>query len=65
MGSSSLSDLLTELDALGAQAQGLFQNVSSLADLEKIRVDWLGKKSPLSDIMKKVGSLSPEERPRQ
>jgi len=59
----NLAELLNDLDKLQAQATGLFETVATTADLEKIRVDWLGKKSPLSEIMKQVGGLSPAERP--
>jgi phenylalanyl-tRNA synthetase alpha chain len=62
--SKSLADLLAELERLQGQAAGLFDAVTGTADLEKIRVEWLGKKSPLSEIMKQVGALSPEDRPK-
>lgn len=38
------------------------QKVSSLEELEKVRVKYLGKKGEVSVLLKKIGSLPPEER---
>lgn len=38
-------------------------NVTNLAELQEIRVEFLGKKGQLTAILKGLGKLSPEERP--
>jgi len=64
MAAKGLEEILKELDRLGQEAESLFARVESSADLEKIRVEWLGKKSPLAGVMREMGALSPEDRPK-
>ncbi|MEL0101997.1 MAG: phenylalanine--tRNA ligase subunit alpha [Gammaproteobacteria bacterium] len=44
------------------EATELIQNTSNLSDLEKIRVQFLGKKSLLIKLMKSLSSLDPSEK---
>lgn len=44
------------------EAKEKIENVASLEEIEEIRVRTLGKKSELTEILKSMGSLSPEER---
>src|SRR5262245_8931701 len=37
--------------------------VQSTADLEQLRVKYLGKKSPLQNLMKSLRDVAPEQRP--
>ena len=44
------------------EATKSIKNVSSLPDLESMRVKFLGKKSSLNNLMKSLSNLSPEEK---
>ncbi len=44
------------------EATKSIKNVSSLSDLESMRVKFLGKKSSLNNLMKSLSNLSPEEK---
>ena len=59
-----LSELLDSLDAFKAEVEEAIDHSSSEDELEKIRVAYLGKKGKISDILKRVGSLSEKERPQ-
>ena len=52
-----------QLEAIKAQAIAELEAASSAAELEQLRVNYLGKKSPLTAALKNMGSLTPEERP--
>ena len=53
----------TQLQELRTVATGAIADSSSLEDLEQLRVKFLGKKGQLSQILRGMGKLSPEERP--
>ena len=53
-----------KLEEIRARAEAELQKVDSLADLEALRVQVLGKKGELTAILKSMGSLSAEERPK-
>jgi phenylalanyl-tRNA synthetase alpha chain len=62
---------MTELNAIESQLQGLNQNATgaiaaaeSLEQLEQLRVNYLGKKGELSQILRAMGKLDPGDRPR-
>lgn len=58
------SDLIQELDELEAQARERARGVETLDELERLRVELLGRKEGrLTAILRGLGSLSPEERP--
>ncbi|MCL6517802.1 phenylalanine--tRNA ligase subunit alpha [Alicyclobacillus sp.] len=46
------------------EALGALEQVADRAALEEWRVRYLGKKSPLSQVMRQLGSVAAEERPR-
>ena len=48
----------------GARAKEQLESVSQLGDLEALRVAVLGKKGELTAILKSMGTLSKEERPK-
>ena len=52
-----------QLKAILESAKQNIANASTKEDIEKIRVDYLGKKGQLTGILKSMGSLSKEERP--
>lgn len=56
--------MLEKLDAIGSQALNDLKAVQTLEQLERIRVSVLGKKGALSEVLKGLGGVSAEERPR-
>ncbi len=60
----STSQLETQLIDLQKAAEGAISAVSSLDALEQLRVDYLGKKGELSQILKGMGKLDAGDRPR-
>ncbi|MFD2671287.1 phenylalanine--tRNA ligase subunit alpha [Marinicrinis sediminis] len=52
-----------KLQALKQEALEQLQQVDSLAALNDLRVKYLGKKGPLTEILRGMGALSAEERP--
>ncbi|MBR2021432.1 MAG: phenylalanine--tRNA ligase subunit alpha [Clostridia bacterium] len=52
-----------QLEAIRAEALEAVAKAESAQDLENVRVSYLGKKSPLTAVLKNMGSLTPEERP--
>ena len=53
-----------QLKSLQAEAQEKFAAATSLAELNDSKVAYLGKKGSLTAIMKEMGKMSQEERPR-
>jgi phenylalanyl-tRNA synthetase alpha chain len=56
--------MIDQLDALGEEAVQQARQSSSLEELDKLRVSFLGKKGKLSEILKGLGTLSLEDRPK-
>jgi len=54
---------MESLEALKNEAVHLITDAADSAALEQLRVDYLGKKGKLTGLLKKLGNLSPEERP--
>lgn len=59
-----MSGLETQLQALATEATAAIAAVTGLDELEQQRVAYLGKKGKLSEILRGMGKLSPEERPK-
>ena len=57
---TSIQEQLKELNTVAVSAIG---STNSLEDLEQLRVKYLGKKGQVSQILRGMGKLSPEERP--
>ena len=53
----------TDIDELVADARARAVQAATLAELERVRVELLGKKGSLTQQKKTIGALSPEERP--
>lgn len=52
-----------KLEALKEEALRELEQVSGMAELNELRVKYLGKKGPLTEILRGMGALSAEERP--
>ncbi|MBQ3107015.1 MAG: phenylalanine--tRNA ligase subunit alpha, partial [Firmicutes bacterium] len=52
----------SQLMNLLEEAREQLKNASTLAEAEELRVRLLGKKSKLTEILRSMGSLSPDER---
>jgi phenylalanyl-tRNA synthetase alpha chain len=61
---SGIDAIKEQLNALQAEATAAVDAAGSLADLEEVRVRYLGKKGGLTEVLKGVGKLPPEERPQ-
>jgi phenylalanyl-tRNA synthetase alpha chain len=53
-----------QLQSIISQAEAAVAEVSELSALDELRVQYLGKKGELTAMMKTLGQLSPEERPK-
>lgn len=58
------SNLETQLETLRQEAQKTIAAADTLERLEELRVFYLGKKGQLSALLRSMGSLSAEERPK-
>ncbi len=59
----STSPIQSQLSQLQTEAVDAIADSPSLDELEQLRVKYLGKKGQLSQILRGMGKLSPEERP--
>jgi phenylalanyl-tRNA synthetase alpha chain len=59
-----LADLLAQLQALGRSARDAVASARDEKALEDVRVRFLGKKGELSAVLRGMGALSAEERPK-
>ena len=59
----SLSERLAAVDELERQARAAIAAAADLAALERLRVELLGKKGRISQLLRQMGSLPPGERP--
>ena len=56
---------MADLESLKERSQTLISGADDLEALETLRVELLGKKGELTDLLKSLGSLPPAERPVQ
>ena len=54
---------MSDLETLLHQATADIREATDLKSLENFRVHYLGKKGPITEVLKSLGNLSPEERP--
>jgi|SRR5690242_9291344 len=59
-----LAQLTRDLDALAGEASAAIAAAPDLAALEAIEVDVLGKKGRLTGVLRGIGGLPPEDRPK-
>lgn len=64
MTTSSLSQIETELAVLKNTALEAIANLSDLETLEQLRINYLGKKGQLSVVLRGMGQLGADDRPR-
>lgn len=55
---------MQDVQAIIAQAQAEIAAVDTVQQLDAVRVHYLGKKGQLTDLLKSLSQLSPEDRPR-
>lgn len=60
---SEIDALKAQLESLQTEALDAFSATDDLADLQQLRVHYLGKKGALTEVLKGVGKLPPAERP--
>lgn len=60
----SLTEIESQLHTLQQESQKAIASLDNLTKLEELRVAYLGKKGQLSEILRVMGKLSPEDRPR-
>ena len=53
---------MSSLDSIQNRFNEALQDVHTLGDLDQLRVHYLGKKGEVKALLKKTGSLPPEER---
>lgn len=58
-----MSDLRESLNQTREEFESKIKQIQSLADIEKLRVEYFGKKGKLTGVLRGMGSLKPEERP--
>ncbi len=56
-------DLKEKIEKIEKEAGEKIKNVDSLADLEKLRVKYLGKKGIIAGLFNSIGKADPEDRP--
>ncbi len=52
------------LDDLKAEATAAIESAGDSAALDKLRVEWLGKKGRVTDLLKSLGQMDADERPK-
>ena len=57
-------DTREQLEQIRAEAEAAMEKAASLQELDAVRVKYLGKKGELTAVLKTMGKLSPEERPK-
>jgi len=62
-GMSEIDSLKDQLESLQSEALTAFSEATDLAGLQQLRVNYLGKKGALTEVLKGVGKLPPAERP--
>ena len=60
---SEIESLKSQLETLQSEALDSFAQAASLSELQQLRVNYLGKKGALTEVLKGVGKLPPQERP--
>lgn len=57
-------DLKSRLEALRDENQQKIHHISDLDELNQVRVSLLGKKGPITEVLRGMRDLAPEERPK-
>lgn len=64
MSDGELESLIARARELGEAAGSRIAEAADLASLENERVAWLGKKGEMAGLMRRLGSLTPDQRPQ-
>src|SRR5690606_34463747 len=59
-----VNDLIEQLHRLEQEGARALQDTADASELEQLRVELLGRKGRLTSILRGLGSLSPDDRPR-
>jgi phenylalanyl-tRNA synthetase alpha chain len=59
-----VEELIAQLHELEGEGRAAIQGADSATDVERLRVDFLGRKGRLTGVLRRLGELSAEERPR-
>lgn len=54
--------MLEKLETLRKEAEALLQNIADLPTLQKVKQDWLGKNGKITELLKAIPTLEPEQR---
>lgn len=60
----TMQDLVNKIQSVGSEALTKVNEAKSFDDLEQVRVQFLGKKGALSEVLKALGTLQPADRPK-
>jgi phenylalanyl-tRNA synthetase alpha chain len=60
----NVEELISQLAQTEADAPTRFEACETEADVEALRVEYLGRKSVLTAVMRSIGQASPEDRPK-
>jgi phenylalanyl-tRNA synthetase alpha chain len=61
---STTESVKSRIESLAAEARAAIAGAATVADVEQQRVHYLGKKGVLTEQLKSLGGLPPEDRPR-
>ena len=64
MGTDSMNDILSQVDSIAGEAEADLRAAEGEQDLYERRTKYLGKKGSLKSIMRGVGALPKEDRPK-
>lgn len=56
-------NMMEQLNNIGNEAERLFAEINDLDRLEKLRIEFLGKKGRITEVLKQMGKIPAEERP--
>lgn len=56
-------DLKKQLKKIEKEAEKLLEDVENLDSLEKLRIEFIGKKGRITDVLRKMGKIPEDERP--
>ena len=59
-----VEELIAQLRELEAEGRAAIGGAGTAADVERLRVDYLGRKGRLTGVLRRLGELSAEERPQ-
>src|SRR5438094_863835 len=62
IGWPAVADIQAKIDDLRSEAEAAIAGASSVEALEELRVRYLGRKAELTQILRGIGELAPEER---